>query len=862
LRRVGMPPESFSSRIFSSGAAAIQMATNALLPLPIGSPFGTNWLPAAATFSRAGKEVTQAKGFMLISDDRGRNEEKEPVQNPEPDQAQREPRETVQRQRCEARVRGVVQGVGFRPFVYRLAREEGLGGGIGNDTDGVTIEIEGDGARVESFLLRLRSEAPALARIDQMDVREIEAKNERSFRIVASEVLGAVATGIPADAATCPDCLRELFDPADRRFRYPFLNCTNCGPRFTITRRIPYDRPQTSMAEFKMCARCQSEYDDPGNRRFHAQPNACRDCGPRVWMTDADGAARPGDDPVKMCIDQIVAGSVVAIKGIGGFHLCVDATNETAVMRLRERKHRDGKPLAVMVRDLEAARAVCALTIAEEALLMTVARPIVLARLKPGSGIASVVAPGIPWLGVFLPYGPLQHLLFADQRVRALVMTSANLSEEPIAIDNDEALQRLGAIADCLLMHDRQILQRCDDSVAAVVNGVPQLIRRARGFVPLNVELPMDAPPMLAVGAHLKSVFALVKGRHVYQSQHLGDLENLIGVEFFQESLAHLMRTFEIEPEVVVHDMHPGYLSTGWAKEWAQERGLRTIAVQHHHAHVAGCMAEHGLEEAIGLALDGTGYGTDGCIWGGEVLIARLDRFERFAHLENVPMPGGEAAIREPWRMALGALHAAGIDVESPRVLTLLGTEPQQVRVLKRMIKRELNTPLTSSCGRLFDAVAAVVLGRGVVDYEAQAAIELEGCAVDEPDRTSAYAVGITGADLKRHIPARITLNLLWEGILEDLRDGVSKARIAARFHSAIAGAFVHAASSARAMTGISSVVLSGGCLHNRRLARLLRSGLEVQGFEVFQHRSVSPGDGGLSYGQAAVAAAILRSEN
>jgi hydrogenase maturation protein HypF len=580
-----------------------------------------------------------------------------------------------------------------------------------------------------------------------------------------------------------------------------------------------------------------------------------------MWMTGADGAARTVDDPVKRSIDEILAGRVVAIKGIGGFHLCVDATNEAAVMRLRERKHRHGKPLAVMVRDLEGARATCALTDAEEALLSTVARPIVLARLKGGSGIATSVAPGIPWLGVFLPYAPLQHLLFADQRVRALVMTSANLSEEPIAIDNDEARQRLGNIADAFLMHDREILQRCDDSVLAVVDGAPQLLRRARGFVPLAVPLPFDSPPMLAVGGHLKSVFALVKGRHAYQSQHLGDLENLTGLEFFEESLAHLMRTFEIEPEVVAHDTHPGYLSTQWAKEWTRDRGLRTVAVQHHHAHVAGCMAEHGLQEAIGLALDGTGYGTDGRIWGGEVLICRLDSFERYAHLDYVPMPGGEAAIREPWRMALGSLHAAGIDVESPEILSLLGLGPQQTHVLKRMIERQLNTPLTSSCGRLFDAVAAVVLGRGVVDYEAQAAIELEGCAIDEPDQTSPYALPITGSDLKRHIPARITLNLLWEGILEDLRDGVSKPQIAARFHSAIAGAFVHAASSARAATGIGSVALSGGCLHNRRLARLLRTGLEEHGFEVFQHRDVSPGDGGLSYGQAVVAAAILKKE-
>ena len=438
-------------------------------------------------------------------------------------------------------------------------------------------------------------------------------------------------------------------------------------------------------------------------------------------------------------------------------------------------------------------------------------------------------------------------------------MTSANLSEEPIAIDNDEALARLGAIADAFLMHDREILQRCDDSVAAVVDGTPQLIRRARGFVPLGLELPLEAPPLLAVGGHLKNVFALARGWRVYQSQHLGDLENLTGLEFFKESLDHLMRTFEIEPETVVHDLHPGYLSTEWAKEWARERGLPLIAVQHHHAHVAGCMAEHGLHEAIGVALDGTGYGTDGRIWGGEVLIARLDGFERFAHLEYVPMPGSEAAIREPWRMALGALRAAGFDVESEQILALLGAERNEARVLKRMIERKINSPLTSSLGRLFDAVAAVVLGRREVDYEAQAAIELEGIAVDEPDRFEQgdYVPELHGADEGSGSKAVIRTGKMWKAVLEDLWCGVPASRISARFHSGIAEGFINAAANARIETGINLVVLSGGCMHNRRLVRLLRTGLEEEGFTVLQHRNVSPGDGGLSYGQVAVAAAM-----
>jgi hydrogenase maturation protein HypF len=762
--------------------------------------------------------------------------------------------------RRAALVCGVVQGVGFRPFVYRLAMEEGLAGFVGNDTDGVTIEIEGPEERVAAFLRRLRSETPPLARIDSVAVRELDLAGETVFRIVASAVLGRVSTGIPADAATCPDCLRELLDPSDRRYRYPFLNCTNCGPRYTITRRIPYDRPQTSMAKFPMCPECQREYDDPLNRRFHAQPNACWDCGPRVWVLQtADQAAQLSEDAVEQTIRLLTAGRIVAIKGIGGFHLSVDATNPSAVMRLRERKRRHGKPLAVMVRDVEAARAVCVLTPEEEQLLTTSARPIVLARRREGCGIAEGVAPGIPWLGVFLPYAPLQHLLFAGARLSALVMTSANLSEEPIAIQNDEALARLGGIADAFLLHDREILQRCDDSVAAVVDGAPQLLRRARGFVPIGVPLPLDAPPLLAVGGHLKNVFALARGRFAYQSQHLGDLENLTGLEFFRESLDHLMRTFEIEPQAVVHDLHPGYLSTTWAREWARERGLQTFAVQHHHAHVAGCMAEHGLTNAvIGLALDGTGYGTDGKIWGGEVLIARLGGFQRFAHLDYLPMPGGEAAIKEPWRMALGHLRAAGFDVASSEMLRLVGATESDSRLLAKMIERGVNAPLTSSLGRLFDAAAAVVLERRVVDYEAQAAIELEGIAVDEPDDVSGYTMLMLGGDWPARKPVRIGTAPLWQELVKDLHDGTSKARIAARFHAGVAAGFVWAAVLARAATGLNQVALSGGCMHNRRLARLLRAKLEAAGFEVFQHLQVSPGDGGLSYGQVAVAAAML----
>jgi len=764
--------------------------------------------------------------------------------------------------RKSIRVCGVVQGVGFRPFVYRLAGEERLAGFIGNDTDGVIIELQGPESGIESFLNRLTSETPPLARIDSVSTANLPLASETTFRIIASEIHGSVSTGIPADAATCSDCLRELLDPTDRRYRYPFLNCTNCGPRFTITRRIPYDRPQTSMAVFPMCRECQAEYDDPLNRRFHAQPNACWQCGPRVWIESADGSRIESSDPVTETIDRLLFGEILAIKGIGGFHLAVDATNEAAVERLRDRKHRYGKPLAIMVRDLDAARAICELTADEEVLLQTSARPIVLSHARSALGIAPAVAPGIPWLGIYLPYAPLQHLLFSDTRVKALVMTSANLSEEPIAIENEEARVRLGNIADGFLMHNRDILQRCDDSVTSIVDGAPQLIRRARGYVPYAIPLPIEAPPLLAVGGHLKNVFTLARSKFAYQSQHLGDLENPTSLDFFEHSLAHLSHTFEIEPETIVHDLHPGYLSTNWAKRHAGERNLRLIVVQHHHAHVAACMAEHALAgPVIGLSLDGTGYGTDGRIWGGEVLICKLDRFDRFAHLDYVPMPGGEAAIREPWRMAFAHLIEAGFVEHEARELT--GATDHESRLLSRMIERGVNAPLTSSLGRLFDAAAAVILRRRKVDYDAQAAIELEGIARLEADSLSRYEYvpELTAVDPGQGGSRVMTIAHLWRALVDDLRAGVTQAKIAANFHAGIAEGFIRAAANARESNGITQVVLSGGCMHNRRLARLLRSGLEEQGFKVFQHRQVSPGDGGLSYGQAAVAAAILEKE-
>ena len=757
--------------------------------------------------------------------------------------------------RRRVKIAGVVQGVGFRPYLYGLATELELSGEVSNGTGGVLMEIEGGEPEVEEFLRRLPLEIPLLAQVDSIAVEEIAAQGVVGFRIIVSDASGQVSTQIPADAATCANCLREMLDPGNRRYRYPFINCTHCGPRFTITRSIPYDRPQTSMAKFQMCAACQAEYDDPRDRRFHAQPNACWECGPQLTLLDAEGAACGVDDPVGAALGLLGVGKVVAVKGIGGFHLVVDARNQEAVTLLRERKHRFGKPLAVMVRNLEAVRRLCEVSDAEAALLTSAGRPIVLLRALASHGLAAEVAPGVPWLGVFLPYAPLHHLLLAGDGLRALVMTSGNLSEEPIAIANDEAVERLRGIADAYLVHDREILQRADDSVMQVVEGRPQFVRRSRGHVPLAVRLLQETPTLLAVAGHLKSVFTLASGRYGYQSQHLGDLESVESVDFFAEALEHFERIFQVGPEYVVHDLHPGYVSTAWALAQAQPK----IAVQHHHAHIAGCMAEHGLRgPVIGLALDGTGYGVDGHVWGGEVLIATLTSFERFAHLKYVAMPGSEAAVRQPWRMALGHLHAAlGDGVFDAELLARMKVSESDARLLVRMIERGVNSPLTSSCGRLFDAAAALILGRDRVDYEAQAAIELEGIAGRDADgNKDGYALRLEGDGKER--PMILNPTSMWEELLADLRSGEEPAKMSARFHAGVADAYVRVAVGASARTGIRAVCLSGGVFHNRLFTHLVCNGLREAGLEMHLPGQTSPGDGGLSYGQAAVAAALI----
>ena len=750
--------------------------------------------------------------------------------------------------RCRIEVSGIVQGVGFRPYVYRLATARGLAGNICNTPAGVTIEVQGSAEQVADFVERLPAEAPPLARITEVTQHEVPCNGDRDFRIVHSQTGEAVRTLISPDVAICPDCLRELFDPADRRYRYPFINCTNCGPRFTIVRDIPYDRPSTSMAVFPMCPACQAEYDDPLNRRFHAQPNACWDCGPGVELLDRAGRKIDCGDPVAEAARALSAGSIVAVKGLGGFHLAVDATNSAAVELLRERKRRVEKPFAVMVPDVEAADRICQLNDAAVKVLQSVQRPIVLLPKKLGSPVVEQVAPFNHFLGIFLPYTPLHYLIMREGEFQALVMTSGNLSEEPIAIDNKEALARLQELADCFLIHNRDILLRCDDSVVRVTDGVTRQMRRSRGFVPVPVFLKDEQPAVLAVGGELKNTICLTKGKHAFLSQHIGDLENGEGYKFFGEATEHLERILEIRPEVIAYDLHPDYFATRWA---LQQSGVQLVGVQHHHAHIASCMAENHLDErVIGFALDGTGYGTDGRVWGGEVLIADYAGFERAAHFEYVPMPGGAAAIREPWRMALSYLfqHFRRDFLNLP-IPFMQRLNAHKTDVLLRMMQQQINSPLTSSCGRLFDAVAAMTGVRQQINYEAQAAIELEFAIVGNGD--DAYPLEITQAGE----PWLIRTRPMFESLIDDLRQGASSGTIARRFHNGLVNAFVSVAIALRQNSRLNRVCLSGGTFNNVYLAQRLEGALSAKGFEVFTHREVPAGDGGLSLGQALVAA-------
>jgi hydrogenase maturation protein HypF len=751
--------------------------------------------------------------------------------------------------RRRLRVHGTVQGVGFRPFVYRLANRYALSGFVNNDSRGVCIEVEGALDEIDQFCYALAAQAPPLSRIARIVSEDIRPIRESGFRIETTRKQESASTHIARDVAVCEDCLTELFDPADRRYQYPFLNCTNCGPRYTIVHRIPYDRPNTSMNVFGMCERCAAEYRDPADRRFHAQPNACPDCGPRVTLCSLDGSLLDIPDPIAYAADLLRAGKIVAIRGLGGFHLAVDALNEDAVRQLRARKGRAEKPFAMMAPDLPTIRRYCEFEKTEADVLTAPSRPIVLLRRREEIDvIAPSVAPRQRYLGFMLPYTPLHHLLLRD-RFEALVMTSANLSEEPIAISNSEAFERLAGIADHFLVHDREILQRCDDSVARVVRGRTRLQRRSRGFVPASVGLPVHCSrPVLAAGGELKNTIAMARDRDVFLSQHIGDLDNPEAFRFFESSVRHLGEILEIQPEVVAFDLHPEYLST----KWALQSGLPHFAVQHHHAHLAAVMAENGVTApTIGIILDGTGYGTDGTIWGGEVLVGDLSRFERFAWLEPLPLPGGEIAIRHPWRLAVAAVYRAlgaeGLGLPLPLFADL---PERDVRLVATMIDRNINSPLCSSAGRLFDAVSALCNLRTSVTYEAQAAIELEMVATGPADDT--YPVDLPTSS------GPIRTDPLIHEVVSDVVHGVSNGLISSRFHTALAQSFAAAARAARDQTGIHVVGLSGGVFQNAILLGRLIDRLESDGFEVLTHTQVPTNDGGLSYGQAAVVSNLI----
>jgi hydrogenase maturation protein HypF len=746
-------------------------------------------------------------------------------------------------------IRGVVQGVGFRPWIYRLATRQGLSGHVRNDATGVTIEAFGPDEAIDGFMRGL-DEAPPAAAIREVRSWTIPADAPDGFTIVHSEETAERRVSIPPDLATCPDCLAEIFDPANRRYRYPFTNCTNCGPRFTITRDVPYDRRATTMAPFRMCADCDREYHDVADRRFHAQPNACPVCGPTLELRAADGRVIDAD-PLATVVAALLSGQVVAIKGLGGFHLACDATSADAVQRLRARKRRDEKPFAVMVEDLTHAAAIAVLNATERTLLESVERPIVLAMQRAGNTLAREVAPNNPLVGVMLPYTPLHHLLMRDVG-RPLVMTSGNLSEEPLAYRNDEALQRLCGIADLFVLHDREIETRCDDSVARIIAGRPVILRRSRGCVPRAVAIsPRFDTPVLACGGLLKNTFCIGLGEAAYLGPHIGDLENLETYRSFEESVARMERFLRVTPAIIAHDVHPEYMSTAYALERpAQVK----IAVQHHHAHAVSAMAEHGLRgPAIAVVYDGTGYGTDGTAWGGEVLVARHETFERVATLRPVALAGADAAIRQPWRVALALVEDA-FDGQAPLDdLPLFSiVRSGDVTVVRQMLARKLRSPLAHGAGRYFDGVGSLVLARPYSRYEGQVALEWNVAA--DPTEAGIYDYEIDW----RQSPWQIDLRPMMRDVVRDLLRGVVASTISGRFHNTLTAATAAVVRRLTRERGMLPVVLTGGCFQNARLAERLADELAAT-VTVYLHRDVPPGDGGLALGQAMVAAAVAR---
>ncbi len=747
-------------------------------------------------------------------------------------------------------VNGIVQGVGFRPFVFNLANCHGLTGEVANTSSGVVILVEGSADQLNSFAVDLTAKPPPLAHIVEVSRQAVAVTGFSAFRIIKSMGDEAMSTLISPDVSICEDCRKELFDPNDRRYHYPFINCTNCGPRYTIIDDIPYDRPKTSMKHFALCPQCRAEYEDPANRRFHAQPNACAECGPRVTIYDNQRQRIDHNDPIKKAATLLKKGCIVAVKGLGGFHLAVDAENNEAVATLRSRKHREEKPFALMSPDLSAIRSYAYITDDEKRLLTAIQRPIVLLEKKEPNTIAANVAAGQRTFGVMLPYTPLHYLLM-EQGVRALVMTSGNLSEEPIAIDNEDAFHRLAGIADYFLMHNRDIYLRSDDSIVRQVAGTTRYLRRSRGYVPVPIILRQATPVVLGVGAEMKSTVCLTKGKMAFLSQHIGDLENMATSEYFEKTIGHMRRILAIEPEIIAYDMHPDYLSSRWALE---QRGIQKIAVQHHHAHVVSAMAENCVSgTVIGLSFDGTGYGTDGHIWGGEVLLADERTFERAAHLAYMPMPGSAFAIKQPWRMGLSYLYSAfGDDIGNLSLPFLDSVEPIRLSTILEMIRKRINAPLTSSLGRLFDGVAAIAGLREEVAFEGQAAMELEMIAETSAD--DAYDV-----HWESGYPLQISPVPIIRSIVDDLLRQTPLPIISGRFHMTLIKVFGDVCDHLRQEKGLTRVVLSGGVFQNVIILRGLMRLLEDRGFEVYTHTKIPTNDGGISLGQAVVAAAQER---
>lgn len=754
------------------------------------------------------------------------------------------------RQGARIKITGVVQGVGFRPFIYGLAKRHDLAGWVRNTGRGVDLVVEGCPDDIGAFLDAMRQETPPLARIADVCVETTPLYGHRDFQILPSSGQSAASQSVPPDSALCEDCRRELWDPADRRYRYPFINCTNCGPRFTIVRGLPYDRPLTTMADFPMCPACRAEYEDPLDRRFHAQPVACPECGPQVWLEVEGDTRYQGPEAIAAARELLRQGRIVAIKGLGGFHLACDASNDLAIERLRQRKHRPGKPLAVMMANLGAINRACRPTAAEEAELTSSRRPIVLLRQQRQSPISPEVAPQQRTLGVMLPYTPLHELLLEPEAgfPEALVMTSGNLSGDPLVSDNRSARRRLQDVTDAFLFHDRPIAARCDDSVVQLVDGTTLPLRRARGYTPEAIELREALPSILATGSEWKNSFCLTEDKRAFVSPHLGDLASLETQEAFLDMLAHYRSLYGLTPVAIAHDLHPDYIASRLAETLSQSESLPLIPVQHHHAHIAGVLAEHHYppdQQAIGLAFDGTGYGRDGAIWGGECLLASLTSFERAFHLRYVPLPGGDAAVRHPWRVALSWLREAGIPWD-PWLPPIIGLDQVARHGLLQQLERGINTPNSSSMGRLFDAVAALVGLRRSVDYEAQAAMELETLAWAAEDDELNYQFALEGTELD---PVPVL-----HAIVGDLRAGVGTARIARRFHQAVADAGHQVCQLLRAETGLAEVALSGGVWQNRLLLHLTTAKLTQAGFRVLLPRLTPVNDGGLSFGQAAVA--------